>query len=113
METLKDKTPQEILNIIKVIVLTFDNIEDIDENYGLDFSIEEYGDKWLIRYKWAIGAYINTESNPIYQKENLKYDKGYFKISKTDTIKELIKHVNTAINKVTLNLFDPELDYEF
>lgn len=110
MKTLKDKTPLEILKILKVIVLTFDNIEDIDENYGLDFSIGDFVNRWRITYTWARGAYINTESNPIYSKDDLLMDKGEFFIPKNGTTKELIRLVKTVIDKVTLNLFDPEIE---
>ena len=113
MENLKDKTPLEILNIIKVIVLTFDNIEDIDENYGLDFGIEESGNNWQIKYTWALGAYKNSEPNPIYSKYDLLMNKGHFFIPKNGTTKELIRCIKIVIDNVTLNLFDPELDYTF
>jgi hypothetical protein len=110
METLKDKTPQEILNIIKVIVLTFDNIEDIDENYGLDFIIIEYGKQLLIKYTWALGAYKNIEPNPIYRVEKLLMNEDNFFINKNSPIKDLVKEVREAINKVLLNAFDPEIE---
>lgn len=100
MENLKDKTPLEILNIIKVIVLTFDNIEDIDENYGLDFGIDESGNNWRIKYTWARGA----------SKDDLLMDKGDFFIPKNGTTKRLIRCVKIVIDNVTLNLFDPEIE---
>lgn len=102
-------TPEQVEITVSGIVLQYDFIEPIDDNYNIYIECEDYnnGSQFKVTIFWQLGC---SESDS----DEVISDNNFFIIHKNESLRKLTKEINDILDVIVSKPFDSELsDDEF
>lgn len=108
MKLLRYETPQ-LGYTIEGMILQYNHIEPIDDNYNIKVDVEDYnnGSQFKVTLFWNLGC-------DEYDEDHVISDNNYFIIHKTESLRKFTKEINDILDVIVSKPFDSELsDDEF
>lgn len=102
-------TPERLGHTIEGMILQYNHIEPINDDYNVNIEVEDYnnGSQFKVTLHWNLGC-SESDANEVIT------DNNYFIIHKTESLRKFTKEVNDILDLIVSKPFDSELsDDEF